>query len=141
MIWIPWSSKEAAPRTPSPDKFPLKAPLTHRALDWSRVRQSVETGLPSHQPPQTASWLEKVLKAANPYRVSGSLGMLQLLSSSKPKVSTEERGPPTDCPPRTIRPGGAAGSREVPSVGEDLMLTAHDAIPPLALIFSLIHPI
>ena len=70
----------------------------------SSKRQSVVLSFPSHQPPQTASWFEKVLKAAKPYRASGRLGISQ--SSSNPKLSTRERGPASDCPPNKRMPGG-----------------------------------
>ena len=78
-----------------------------------RTRQSEEKGLPSHHPPQTASWFEEVLNAANPYRGSGSCGILHS-SSSKPNVSTEERGPSEASPPKSRSPGGERGSMEEP---------------------------
>ena len=69
MLWkmyVPIPSNVAEPRTPSPKRLPFKVPLTHWASVELSVRQSVELDLPSHQPPQTASWLEEVLKAAKP---------------------------------------------------------------------------
>ena len=112
-MYVPIPSNVAEPRTPSPKRLPFKVPLTHWAFVVLSVRQSVELDLPSHQPPQTASWLEEVLKAASPYRGSGSSGILHS-SSSKPKVSTEESVPSEDSPPNRRRPGGERGWREEP---------------------------
>ena len=114
-MYVPVPSKVATPRTPSPNRWPLNTSLTHWPSEECSTRQSVESSLLSHHPPQTTSWLDEVLKAANPYRESGSCGMLHL-SSSKPNVSAEERGPSDASPPRTTRPGGADGAREPPGI-------------------------
>ena len=53
------------------------------------------------------------MNAANPYRGSGSSGILHS-SSSKPNASIEVRGPSEDSPPKRTSPGGESASREEP---------------------------
>ena len=85
-----------------------------------------------------------------------------MVQFSNPKVSTEESCLSFDCPPRTRRPGGGVGSKEVPEktqtflsvlllfnwftllvqlpgVGGAEKLKEQEAIPPFSLIVFSIH--
>ena len=82
-----------------------------------------------------------------------------MVQFSNPKVSTEESCLSLDCPPRTRRPGGGVGSKDVPDEGKPVCLASlwftlmlqlpgvggaeklkeQEAIPPFSLIVFSIH--